>query len=81
MADIPGFAVIRHFESFERDFFGIDFIVTAGFGQARIKRTVFREQRFQVADDVLGEVLQIFARLVKIAFGLFDFFAMFVDVE
>lgn len=81
VADVAGFAVVGDFERFEGDFFRIDFVVAAGFGEARIERTVFCEQRFQMSDDVFGEVLEVFTSLAEIAFGFFDLFAMLVDVE
>src|SRR5262249_16418718 len=81
VADVAGFAIVSDLESFERDFFGVHFVVTAGFGQAWIQWAVLGEKAFQMSDDVFGEVLEIFARFAEFAFGFLDLLAMLVDVE
>ena len=81
VADVAGLAVVGDFERLERNFFGIHFVVAAGFGQARIERGVFREQRFQVSNDVLGEILEVFTSLAEVAFGLFNFLTILVDIK
>ena len=81
VADVALLAIVADFERFERDFLRVDFVVAAGFGQARIFGPYFSMQRFDAADDVFREVLQVLAGLGEIGFDLFDLFAMFVDVE
>ena len=82
VSDIAAFAVVGHLERLECDFPGVDFVVPAGFrGQAGVARAVLLQQRLQVCDDVLGQVLQVPARLFKIGFDLVRFFAVLVDIE
>ncbi len=44
-------------------------------------RAVLLEQRFEVADDVLGQVLQVLARLGEVGLHLLHLLAVLVDVE
>ena len=81
MADVTGLAVVRHFEGFKRDFLRINFVVPARFREARIDRAILGEQGFEAADDVLGKVLEILARLGQVAFYPLHLLAVLVDVK
>ena len=81
VTDITGLAVVGDFEGFESDFLGIDFVVAAGFREARVERAILRQQCFKMADDILGKVLEIFARLGKVCLNLFHFLTVLVDIE
>ena len=60
----------------------VHFLVARGLrGQARILRAVFFQQRFEMADDVFRQVLEILARLFEFRLDLVHLLAMLVDVE
>ena len=81
VTDVARLAVVGNLESLEGNFFGVHLVVTARFRQARILRPVLGEQLFEVADHVLGQVLQILPRLRQVILHLLHFLAMLVDVE
>src|SRR5437016_5319655 len=78
VADIATLAIVRHPERLERRFLRIDFIVAAAPRQARIKRPVLLNERFEMRNDVSRQALKILARLGEISFDPLGFFAMLV---
>jgi len=81
VAHVTAFPIISHLEGLEGDFARVHFVVAAGFREPGILRAVFGQKRFQVSDDVLGQVLEVLAGLSKVGFDLLHLFAVLVDVE
>ena len=82
VAHITALAVVRHLEGLERHRLGVHFLVPGRFrGEARVLRPIFGQQRFQAADDIFRQPLQILARLVQFRLGPLHFLAVPIDVK
>jgi hypothetical protein len=81
VADVAGFAVVSDLEGLERHFARIDFVVAAGFGQARIERPYFSSNASRWAMAYLVTLFKCWRVLFQVRLDLVHFLAVLVDVK